>query len=40
MAVVASQIVEVSERGDAMFAAMAERHAQQIVDLDAEAGLD
>ena len=40
MAVVASQIVEVSDRGDAMFAAMAERHAQQIVDLEAEAGLD
>jgi aminoglycoside phosphotransferase (APT) family kinase protein len=39
MAVVASQIVEVSERGDAMFAAMAERHGQQIADLDAEAGL-
>jgi aminoglycoside phosphotransferase (APT) family kinase protein len=37
MAVVASQIVEVSERGDAMFAAMASRHAEQILDLDAEA---
>jgi hypothetical protein len=40
MAVVASQIVEVSERGDAMFAAMAERHGQQIVDLEAETLLD
>ena len=39
MAVVASQIVEVSERGDAMFSAMAERHGQQIADLDAESGL-
>jgi hypothetical protein len=39
MAVVASQIVEVSERGDAMFAAMAERHGQQIADLEAESGL-
>ncbi len=39
MAVVASQIVEVSERGDAMFAAMAERHAEQIADLDAESAL-
>jgi hypothetical protein len=40
MAVVASQIVEVSERGDAMFAAMAQRHGQHISDLDAEALLD
>jgi aminoglycoside phosphotransferase (APT) family kinase protein len=40
MAVVASQIVEVSERGDAMFAAMAHRHGQHITDLDAEALLD
>ena len=40
MAVVASQIVEVSERGDAMFAAMAERHGEQIADLEAEAVLD
>ncbi|MCH2186168.1 ecdysteroid 22-kinase family protein [Myxococcota bacterium] len=36
MAVVASQIVEASERGDAMFAVMAERHAEQIADLQAE----
>jgi len=36
MAVVASQIVEVSERGDAMFSAMAERHGQHIADLEAE----
>ena len=36
MAVVASQIVEISERGDAMFAAMAERHGQHIADLEAE----
>ena len=36
MAVVASQLVVVSERGDAMFTAMAERHGQQVADLDAE----
>ena len=36
MAVVASQIVEASERGDAMFAVMAERHAQHVTDLRAE----
>lgn len=36
MAVVASQIVEASERGDTMFAVMAERHAQHAMDLDAE----
>jgi len=36
MAVVASQIVEASDRGDAMFAVMAERHAEQISDLEAE----
>ncbi|MEE3328081.1 MAG: phosphotransferase [Myxococcota bacterium] len=36
MAVVASQIVEANERGDAMFAVMAERHAEQITDLGAE----
>ena len=36
MAVVASQIVEASDRGDAMFAVMAERHAEQIADLKAE----
>ena len=37
MAVVASQIVETSDRGDAMFAVMAERHARQIMDHGAEA---
>ena len=36
MAVVASQVVEASERGDAMFAVMAERHAEHIADVDAE----
>ncbi|MAI81089.1 MAG: hypothetical protein CL917_19265 [Deltaproteobacteria bacterium] len=36
MAIIASQIVEVSERGDAMFAVMAERHTHQILDHDAE----
>jgi len=34
MAVVASQIVGRTERGDEMFLAMATRHAQQIIDLD------
>lgn len=37
MAVVASQIVQASDRGDSMFAVMAERHARQIVDHEAEA---
>jgi hypothetical protein len=35
MAVVASMVVGDGERSDAMFCAMAERHAQQAVDLDA-----
>ncbi len=35
MAVVASMIVEVTERGDEMFMAMAERHARHALDLDA-----
>ena len=34
MAVIASQIVEQTERGDRMFVAMASRHAGQIVDAD------
>ncbi len=37
MAVVASQIVGGSERSEAMFAAMATRHAQHAIDLDAAA---
>ena len=37
MAVIASQIVEQTERGDAMFVAMASRHAGQILDLDVAA---
>jgi hypothetical protein len=36
MAVVASMIVGQSERGDAMFMAMASRHAQQAIDLGAK----
>ncbi len=35
MAVVASQVVGASERSEAMFAAMATRHLQQAIDLDA-----
>ena len=35
MAVVASMIVEVTERGDEMFMAMASRHAQHALDLEA-----
>ncbi|MDJ0767767.1 MAG: phosphotransferase [Ilumatobacter sp.] len=34
MAVLASQVVEQTERGDEMFAVMAERHAAQMCDLD------
>ena len=37
MAVVASMIVEVTERGDAMFLAMARRHAAHAIDIDVEA---
>jgi hypothetical protein len=37
MAVVASMIVVQTPRGDDMFMAMASRHAQQVLDLDAEA---
>lgn len=33
MAVIASQIVEQTERGDKMFTAMASRHAEQMIDL-------
>jgi len=36
MAVVASQIVGGSERSEAMFAAMATRHARHALDLDSE----
>ncbi|HEC08027.1 MAG TPA: DUF1679 domain-containing protein [Acidimicrobiales bacterium] len=36
MAVIASQIVVRTERGDAMFATMANRHTQQVLDLDSE----
>jgi aminoglycoside/choline kinase family phosphotransferase len=36
MAVLASMIVERTDRGDAMFLAMAGRHGRQILDLDAE----
>ena len=35
MAVIASQIVGRNERSEAMFAAMATRHLQQAIDLDA-----
>lgn len=35
MAVIASMIVVQTERGDAMFMAMASRHAEQVLDLDA-----
>jgi hypothetical protein len=34
MAVIASQVVTATERGDEMFAVMAERHAQQMLDND------
>lgn len=37
MSVVASQIVQVTERSEAMFAAMATRHVRHALDLDAEA---
>ena len=37
MAVIASMIVEQTERGDAMFIAMASRHAAQALDLGLEA---
>jgi 2-methylcitrate dehydratase PrpD len=36
MSVIASQIVGTSERSEAMFAAMATRHAQHALDLDSE----
>ena len=36
MSVIASQIVGASERSEAMFAAMATRHAQHVLDLDSE----
>ncbi len=36
MSVIASQIVGTSERSEAMFAAMATRHAQHVLDLDSE----
>jgi len=34
MAIVASMLVKQTERGDAMFAAMANRHGQQMLDLN------
>lgn len=40
MAVVASMLVERTERGDDMFMAMASRHAQHALDLDADELLD
>ncbi len=36
MSVIASQIVGTSDRSEAMFAAMATRHAQHVIDLDSE----
>lgn len=39
MSVVASQIVGGSERSEAMFAAMATRHTQHVIDLDAESAI-
>ncbi len=36
MAVIASQIVVRTDRGDAMFATMANRHARQVLDLESE----
>jgi aminoglycoside phosphotransferase (APT) family kinase protein len=36
MSVIASQIVGSSDRSEAMFAAMATRHAQHVIDLDSE----
>jgi hypothetical protein len=34
MAIVASMLVKQTERGDSMFAAMANRHGQQMIDLE------
>jgi len=39
MAVIASQLVGSNERSEAMFAAMATRHAQHVIDLDTESML-
>ena len=39
MAVVASMIVKQTDRGDEMFMAMANRHAEHVVDLDAFSAL-
>lgn len=39
MAVIASMIVQQTDRGDEMFMAMANRHAQQVVDLDSFSAL-
>ena len=36
MAIVASVLVKQTERGDAMFAVMANRHGQQMLDLETE----
>src|SRR5205085_1977177 len=40
MAIVASMLVQRTERGDEMFMAMLARHSQQALDLDSEALLD
>jgi len=40
MAVIASQVVTATERGDEMFAVMAERHAQQMIDNEVFALVD
>ncbi len=37
MSVIASQIVGANHRSEAMFAAMATRHLQHVIDLDSEA---
>jgi hypothetical protein len=39
MAIVASMLVQQTERGDEMFMAMANRHGQQILQLDAQSFL-
>jgi len=36
MSVIASQIVGGSDRSESMFAAMATRHAQHVIDVDSE----
>ena len=39
MTVIASQIVGTNDRSEAMFAAMATRHAQHVLDLDSESSI-